>query len=134
MQSELPTDSEEVRGFAAESQDLGLEQVNSVGFVGEDAADQEFLDFGSPEDQAHDQVVYILVFYELAAVVCGEQLEVIDPRDDPNHELHEHTGFIDDGLEVIARQPIEIIAEMDIDGLEESTVGVLLEHLRPLEE
>lgn len=99
-----------------------------------DALDEEALHLGAFEDDAHDKVVDVLVLDEFAAVVGGQLLQAVDLGHDCDQELHEDADLVDDILELLLGQAVEVAAEVAVDGLQESSIGMLLEHLRPLQE
>lgn len=48
--------------------------------------------------------------------------------------MYKNADFIDDILELILGEGVEVAAEVAVDGFQEPSIRVLLEHLRPFEE
>ena len=99
-----------------------------------DAVEDELFKFGSFEQECYDVVVDILVFDELSVFVLGEFSEAVDVSNYWHHILDKDTDLVDDWGEFWRRNFDDLVVEMVVDGFEEASVGVLLEHAGPLEE
>jgi hypothetical protein len=77
-------------------------QILDLGLVLEiDALDDEPSDLGSFEDDAHDQVIDILILYQFPTLLCCQNFEGVYCSYNDHKELNEDTNLVNDGWQII---------------------------------
>lgn len=96
MQCELLANAEERSRLHPIPFQLPPKQFSLAPFITLDAAENKSFDFGAFEDETHDQVVHIFIFYQLSMLSSSQTLQPVDLSNRSYKVLHKYTNLIDD--------------------------------------